>query len=249
MSEYTVDVSGKTEKEKLCAVFSSLKERTISEITRSGLENSVSDIKLLIGSLLLFTIRDAHELFGEQKDVDERAMVGCVYRYMYCARLMNVCDSTQPHIDIEYDRMCVDYKKFGQKVFVQCSSQKETCAEAQRSKCHDFVSRGKWCRICNQCEKRVRPDLIIHKRNSDFGAGNGMIVEFKRKKDDDLDNTKITYSTCNYGTLKYTLGAVVKLSCDEQVVTLFKNSCRQIMFKVYSDRFVIESEPESVLRV
>jgi hypothetical protein len=242
MSEYSVDVSGETEEEKLCSVFSSLKEMLIREISKFGLGESESDIKLLIGSLLLFNMKDAQELFGEHKDVDERAMVGCVYRYMYCARIMNVCNSTQPHIDIEYDRMRIDARKFGPKTFQTCSSPKDTCTDEQKSKCNKVVSRGKWCRLCNQCVKHVRPDLIIHFRNSDLGCGNGMIVEFKRNKDDDLDNAKITYATCDRGTLRYTLGAVVKLSCNEQIVTFFKDSCMSISFKVYSDRFVTKLE-------
>ena len=192
MNKFRVDVGGVTEMERLQSVFASLQTYPFDELLQLKLKESASDIMLLIGALVLFTRNDAEDLFNEKKDVDERSMVGCVYRYMYCAHIMNLCGSTQPDIDIEYDRMRIDGERFGSKTFSLCYSPKVTCVEEQRIKCNELIGRGKWCSECdNPCEKYVRPDLIIHTRNSDLGDGNGMVVEFKRNKnkkygDDDI---------------------------------------------------------------
>ena len=103
MNKFKIEVNGSTEIERLRSVFVSLQTCPLNKLLQMKWKASVSDIMLLIGALVLFTRRDAGILFNEKKDVDERAMVGCVYRYMFCARLLNVLESTQPDIDIEYD--------------------------------------------------------------------------------------------------------------------------------------------------
>jgi len=237
MSRLKVDVMMKTKINGLYSTFTSLCKKSFWKSMTTEWGTSISDMQLLLGALMIFTRDDASALFDNQKDVDERVMVGCVYRYMYCACMMGFCKSTQPDIDIEYDRMQIDHGKFGPKAFSFCYRPKTTCMRGQEDKCNSFVGREKWCLACRQCDRRVRPDLIIHKRNSDLGVGNGMIVEFKRNNvDDHDDNVKIAYATCEHGSLKYVIGAVVKLSDNTQVVGFYKDSVRRIAFTVYPDK-------------
>lgn len=225
MKEFKVEVGGATEIERLRSVFSALQTCPFNELLHLRWKESASDIMLLIGALMLFTRNDAEVLFNEGKDVNERSMAGCVYRYMYCACLMNVFDSTQPDIDIEYDRMRVEGKGLIPKYFALCVTPKDGCKGQQEKLCKDFIeNQGKACDKCQQFEKRIRPDLIIHKRDSELGSGNGMIVEFKRYKVDGCDDVKIAYSTCLRGTLKYKVGAKVTLSSASQKVELYKDS-------------------------
>ena len=216
------------EKERLCSVFNQLCESPLAKLFRSKYGESTVDMLLLIGALVLFTRCDAEALFNNKnKDVDERAMVGCVYRYMFCACLMNLLKATQPDIDIEYDRMRVAGKGLVSKCFTPCLDPKEMCKSYQNKVCNDFIkNHGKLCDKCEQYEKRIRPDLIIHKRNSEPGSDNGMIVEFKRDDAGGCDDVKITYSTCLSGTLKYKIGAKVTLSSVNQKVELYKDSVK-----------------------
>ena len=238
MDKFKIDVNGVTTIEKLQSVFTSLHSYSANKLLRLKKEESVSDIMLLLGALVLFTKNDAEDLFNEKKDVNERTMVGCVYRYMYCAHIMNLCNFTQPDIDIEYDRMRIDGEKLGPKAFSLCHLPKATCTEEQRTKCNEFIGHEKWCCECdNPCEKHVIPDLIIHMRNSNPGDGNGMVVEFKRNKNKKCfdDDIKIAYSTCLHGTLRYKVGATVRLSRHIQVVSLYRDSEKKLVIKVYTD--------------
>ena len=238
MNKFKVDTVGDTEIERLISVFTSLQTCPFDELLQLKSKESASDIMLLIGALVLFTRSDAGILFNETKDVCERTMVGCVYRYMYCAHIMNLCNSTQPDIDIEYDRMRIDGEKFGLKAFSLCHLPKATCTDEQRTKCNEFIGHEKWCCECdNPCKKHVIPDLIIHMRNSNPGDGNGMVVEFKRNKNKKCfnDDIKIAYSTCLHGTLRYKVGATVRLSRQIQVVSLYIDSEKKLVIKVYAD--------------
>lgn len=191
----------------------------------NAIKESESDVRLLVGALVLFAKNDAKELFNSEKDVDERAMSGCVYRYMYCAVCMGLCIPSYSDLDIEYDRMRVDGHGMASKMFSMCTNAKESCKKCQKGKCRALIEeQGKLCDKCNQYEKRVRPDLIIHKRNSQFGRGNGMIVEFKRSGVGGYDDTKLAYSTCSRGNLKYRLGAKVTLSSNMQTVEFYRDS-------------------------
>jgi len=213
------------EKEKLCSVFGQLRESPIAKLLQYKYGESAVDILLLIGALVLFARNDAESLFDSKKDVDEKAMAGCVYRYMFCACLMKLFESTQPNIDIEYDRMRVVGKGLVSKYFTRCLEPKESCKSRQHKACNDFIkNHGKVCDKCAQYEKRIRPDLIIHERNLELGSGNDMIVEFKRDNVDSCDDIKIAYSTCSRGTLKYKIGAKVTLSSVSQKVELYKDS-------------------------
>ena len=228
MNKFKIEVNGSTEIERLRSVFVSLQTCPLNKLLQMKWKESVSDIMLLIGALVLFTRRDAGILFNEKKDVDERAMVGCVYRYMFCARLLNVLESTQPDIDIEYDRMRVVGKGLVPKYFALCAEPNESCKEHQYESCRDFIeNHGKICDKCQQYEKRIRPDLIIHRRNSEPGSDNGMIAEFKRHdRGEGCDDMKILYSTCTRGTLKYKIGAKVILSSTRQIIELYKDSIK-----------------------
>ena len=63
-------------------------------------------LTILSEALKRFYVNDAKSLFGNNKQIDERAMVGCIYRYMWNileqqkSLVGQICD-----IDIEYDRM------------------------------------------------------------------------------------------------------------------------------------------------
>jgi hypothetical protein len=215
------------EKEKLCSIFGQLRESPIAELLQSKYGESAVDILLLIGALVLFARNDAESLFDNKKDVDEKAMAGCVYRYMFCACLMKLFESTQPDIDIEYDRMRVVEKGLVSKYLTLCLEPKERCKSRQQKVCNDFIkNHGKVCDKCAQKKKRIRPDLIIHKRKSEHGRGNGMIVEFKRDNVDGCDDVKIAYSTCSLGMLKYKIGAKVTLSSATQKLELYKDSIK-----------------------
>ena len=237
MNKFKVDVGGVPEMERLRSVFASLQTCSFDDLLQLKWKESASDVMLLIGALMLFTKNDAEDLFNEKKDVDERTMVGCVYRYMYCARLMNILKATQPDIDIEYDRMRVVGKGLVSKHFTPCMKPKEICKSYTNKACNDFIeNHGKVCDKCKQYEKRIRPDLIIHKRNSEPGSDNGMIVEFKRRDNTDgCDDIKIAYSTCLRGTLKYKVGAKVTLSCVSQLVELYKDSIKMDELNVFQD--------------
>lgn len=63
-------------------------------------------IRLLIFGIKKFYKQDSEALFGHgdsPRHIDERAMVGCIYRYMYEVLAKRCVEF--PHIDIEYNRM------------------------------------------------------------------------------------------------------------------------------------------------
>lgn len=239
MEKLEINLRIKSDFESLRSIFKLLKEWSLWEIKSEEWGNAILDMQLLIGALVMFSRNDAVELFNSQKDVNERAMAGCVYRYMYCAHILNFCKATYPNIDIEYDRIKIDQENFGPKVLSLC--QNNSCEEELKKKCTQFIYRKKRCCLCGNCDKRVIPDLIIYKRNSDLGKGNGMIVEFKRYKvNDSVDNIKITYATCEFGALKYKLGAVVKLSKKFQKIKFYGKNYKNLVFQVDSNKVIFE---------
>ena len=62
----------------------------------------------------------------------------------------------------------------------------------------------------------IRPDIIIHKRNSPLGLDNYLVAEFKKvpvdESDDSFDRAKIRWNTCRNSLLQYENGLVVHLS-------------------------------------
>ena len=204
---------------------------------------SLNYVKSLLAGLVAFTANDADKLFDEQKDVDERAMVGCIYRYMYLIMLFKLCDMGLPDIDIEYDRMRGAGAELCKKGFTSCNV--TGCDLTKRKVCEEFIlGQSGSLSKCKGCGRSVRPDLVIHERNSNPGLGNGLVAEFKREKAQEMsvDLAKIQYFTCENGVLKYLIGAVVTLSKTKQNVVLYRNSEIVCHVSVYEDRVVYEHE-------
>lgn len=170
-------------------------------------------IQILIYGIEEFYQYDARELFCG-KPIDERTMVGCIYRYMWHKiKSENIdCD-----IDIEYDRMRGRNGEFVKKS-IDLANQ---CGTDSCRQCCLLL-------IKNQTGKRkkrkdglftIRPDIILHKRNSPSGTDNYMVVEFKKypvcNEDAEYDRAKIRWNTCMESLLKYEYGIFVELSQKE----------------------------------
>ena len=181
-------------------------------------------VKMLSCGIEKFYKRDAEQLFGhgkKKKNIDERAMVGCIYRYMY-ESFHNACERF-PHIDIEYNRMLNLKKDEVEKSLISCK-----CC-----KCVEKVKGGMSCATyANELKKRlsghdsvkdtigVRPDIIVHKRNH---PDNGLVVEFKKLNGDvSYDKLKVRYATCSYSPLHYVVGAIVRLRHSNAHVEIYK---------------------------
>lgn len=174
-----------------------------------------SYVNLLVESLMRFYQEDARDLFtsgivmGEQSAVDERTMVGCISHHMRNLIRKDEYLTLEPNVDIEYDRMFADEQGRIKKSidFSMCDPacpQYSKCAVILKEKLSD-----------DRREKSIRPDIIVHRRNSDSGMGNGMIVEFKKGKpgefQSDYDMAKITACICPKGRFHYLVGAYVEL--------------------------------------
>ena len=183
-------------------------------------------IELLVKALQEFYVKDAKDLFKD-KMVDERAMVGCIYRYMWCSLQRMKWDGIEHDIDIEYDRMNNKDGDAIRKTILCINKHKDDCK-------HEYEFCGKIIedynkKECNDCKDRqFRPDIIVHRRMSELGEGNGLVVEFKKdrgeksnKKDDLFDMAKVMYCTCDKGDFRYKVGACVKL---------FERLCKVLVF-------------------
>ena len=202
--------------------------------------------QLLCKALQLFYVNDAEALFNEpqehagggeggedeKKMVNERAMAGCVYRYMWCLMQQMVDSVSVSDIDIEYDRMVKDGLLYYQKeLFCECgkANEKGQCKihakcfqviynEIQRKrKANGNVNDGRAV-SANVIRKAIRPDIILHNRNAGGVENNGLVVEFKKDhgklNEDDIafDMAKLYYFTCPKSkSLQYKLGAMVIL--------------------------------------
>lgn len=178
-------------------------------------------LTILSEAIKRFYVNDAKSLFGNNKQIDERAMVGCIYRYMWNILEQQktlggqICD-----IDIEYDRMngCHgdEIKKHMSIVVEHCSKcmHKESCFELikrymkEDQKTYDF-----------------RPDIILHKRGVCSRGGNFMVVEVKKDNSAaeriKFDEAKVRYCTCDRAPLRYSIGATVVLAESGAVVRHF----------------------------
>lgn len=224
-------------------------------------------VQLLCDALQLFYKNDAQALFnvihsGEveedrrtadrserKKDIiDERAMVGCVYRYMWC--LMNQAKDAEleSDIDIEYDRMVKDDLGYYEKV-ISCECGKQhgegrcqkyfECNYEIVEKLHEVRPNDADENVSNVIRKAVRPDIIVHNRNKGGIENNGLVVEFKKHNNAGnvtFDMAKLYYFTCpKSNQLQYKLGAMVVLHpefaivdfiCEQQVVLRYQvNAC------------------------
>lgn len=170
-------------------------------------------LQVLIDGIKEFYRRDADMLFNG-KPIDERAMVGCIYRYMWCeiARKGINCD-----IDIEYDRMRGRNGEFARK---SIDLAKDCGTDSCRRHCLLLIAEKVEKRKTKKNELySIRPDIILHKRNS-IGKDNYLVVEFKKdpkndpvcQADVDFDQAKIRWNTCEKSLLKYENGVFVRLS-------------------------------------
>ena len=179
-------------------------------------------IELLVFGLKEFYQIDAGALFGHGENpmhINEQAMVGCVYRYMYGK--LNAAALSFPHIDIEYNRMLGLYEDEIEKAICRC----DKCKAADRQfKCiaeEDVYL--KWIADLRSKKdyKGIRPDIIVHERNK---PNNGLIIEFK-KIDCDVtyDVQKVRYATCQRSPLHYIVGAVVRLRRSDADVDIYQS--------------------------
>ena len=192
--------------------------------------------ELLVKALGRFYNEDAKDLF-DGNPIDERAMVGCIARYVWCDRKRDKYKELMPHVDVEYNKKHTPNDGAWVKAFELVSGCKGACRKSRYKYCGNLIQSriNDRCRYSSSCCAvdcskhlyRFRPDLIIHKRGSggDMGDGNGMIVEFKKDGANDgdiaFDCAKIRYCTCGCSEFRYRIGAFVLLKCDSAEVQLF----------------------------
>lgn len=216
--------------------------------------------RLLFHALQLFYRNDASALFGKskirkeergkEKIVNERAMVGCVYRYMWCLMQQKTYNGIESDIDIEYDRMIKDDLGYYEKeVPYKCS--KKDCEK--KDKCiHEIIAGIQRRRkkdvsnieMCDIIKTAVRPDVIVHNRNQSGQSNNGLVVEFKKEyaglSDGDIafDKAKVYYFTCDEESthFHYKIGAMVMLRPKYADVLLISKRNIICGYKVYADK-------------
>lgn len=174
-------------------------------------------IIILMRGVEKFYQKDAAQLFSllgtekydNGKDIDERAMVGCIYRYMHEA--LEFKKNRFPHIDIEYNRMQRINGDEVDKLIVLCSGCENRDAKKGDMSCYMYAKKLKNEIKGNTSNKdiSIRPDIIIHERNT---SNNGLMIEFKKLNGSiNYDNVKVCYATCQTSPLHYLVGAVVQL--------------------------------------
>lgn len=199
-------------------------------------------IKLLVKAIELFYQNDAKELFGSTKDVDERAMVGCVYRYMWCMMQQPGESFSVPNIDIEYDRMGNNLDAI--KKYTEMPS--DRCKKCDRKKiCYDVLKSCMDRKNQKKTRYEFRPDIILHQRGT---SSNGLVVEFKKRRiGTKLDIAKLSCCTCYDGEFKYDIGAFVLLEKTQAHIKVFINHNIVSWFKVNSEGRCEYNENEKVL--
>lgn len=205
-------------------------------------------IILLVEALKRFYKNDANDLFDDETGTDERSMVACVFYYMKCHRENPEFKELEPDIDIEYNRMIDSEDGWVRKSF-------DTISADHVSKCPFYDSHGasiyKSCGYliktkldeldageCDHCKKKFfRPDLIVHKRKSKPGTGNGLIVEFKKATAERMnyDKAKVRACTCERGGFNYKVGAFVILDKVFAQVYVFSGGQYRGKFSVDKD--------------
>ena len=228
-----------------------------------------SYINLLCRALQLFYKNDAKALFdkpqertksdaggkdGKNKIVNERAMVGCVYRYMWCMMQQQIFKIPEFDIDIEYDRMIKDDSEYYEKE-ISCDCESENCS--RRNKCIQVIvdeiqrrrnsgnSEGECGTAADIIRSAVRPDVILHNRNKNGLTNNGLVVEFKKEhRAIKFDFAKLYYFTCQGKGTKfhYRVGAMVVLHPKyAEVVSIYN--------KKELDAYIVNSEMCKTVRV
>ena len=205
----------------------------------------------LIAAIWRFYKNDVRSLFGVEV-VDERAMVGCIYRYVWNehkARAWSVQD-----IDIEYNRMkddeLVDKQKSIRGIVLEKCIRMEKCDQL-RNFAIKLATEMK--SITSDGLLRIfRPDLIIHNRGNNGIANNGLIVEFKKEKekgvnseDAKLDHAKLLFMTCHQaGCMQFKLGALVMLREEYADVGVYRGGKVIVGYKVDESGFRKMTEEE-----
>ena len=179
-------------------------------------------IELLVFGLKKFYKIDAEALFGHGEKpmhINEQAMVGCVYRYMYGKR--NAAVLSFPHIDIEYNRMLGLYEDEIEKAMHRCDKCKVADRQFECIAAKDVYLKWMADLKSKKDHKGIRPDIIVHERNK---PNNGLIIEFK-KIDCDVtyDVQKVRYATCHHSPLHYIVGAVVQLRQTNADVDIYQD--------------------------
>lgn len=192
-------------------------------------------INLLIFGIEEFYKQDSEALFGHgdcPRHVDERAMVGCIYQYMYQC-LGKRCFKF-PHIDIEYNRMLKLKEGMNEEEMEKEINPCSTCDKTDDK--IDCIARKdafkKWMEELKSKKdsKGIRPDIVVHERNE---SNNGLIVEFKKLKGDvSYDVQKVLYATCHRSPLHYIVGAVVRLQQNNAKVDVYQDGKPKCKFSV-----------------
>ena len=190
-------------------------------------------INLLSIALQEFYAKDAEALFKD-KIIDERAMVGCVYRYMWYFLQKEEWGGLEHDIDIEYDRMNNGQGESIKKTIEHIKDHENYCKHGYDSCGKVLEKHNTTTQECRECKDRqFRPDIIVHHRMSELGEGNGLVVEFKKeRKNQDLDVAKVMFCTCDKGDLKYKIGACVKLFERHCIVSVFKGGENTSSFSI-----------------
>ena len=173
-------------------------------------------IDLLVGALKRFYQEDAEEMF-KGYPLDERTMVGCIARYVWCDRHHVNFNGLKQDVDVEYNKNHKSEAEIQDKVFAEEKSccNKDECGPypgcwpvieqriKERRKCQERHQCQIECKV--ECEGvdekeykcKFRPDMIVHERGASGRTGNGMIVEFKKAITDDefekAEEGKITF--------------------------------------------------------
>lgn len=192
-------------------------------------------VKLLIFGIKKFYKQDSEALFGYGKcpmHIDERAMVGCIYRYMH-ELLAKRCVKF-PHIDIEYNRMMKLMEGMEdeeiKKEIDPCNTCDKTDDKLDCVAMEDVFQKWMEELKSKKDSKGIRPDIVVHERNE---SNNGLIVEFKKLKGDvSYDEQKVRYATCHRSPLHYIVGAVVRLQQNNAEVEVYQNGIFKCKFLV-----------------
>lgn len=208
-------------------------------------------VDLLADALQRFYEDDAEELFKDNP-VDERSMVGCIARYMWCMNRRGRFEELMPDVDVEFNKLYLSKNEVKDKGFYVTMECKEECK--YKEGCGKMIEAHFTKEKKGEAESfddrlgRFRPDVIVHRRGS---TKNGMLVEFKKEsayKDERaqrrmlFDFAKIRFCTCEeISRLKYKVGAFVMLRKKMSDVFVFVENCPVMAFKV-AEKGKIESQ-------
>ena len=213
-------------------------------------KNQERYIDLLCRALQLFYKNDANVLFDKpqkiikskatvnEKIVNERAMVGCVYRYMWCMMQQQIFGIPEFDIDIEYDRMIKDESGYYEKE-ISCKCERVNCS--RRSNCIQVIvdeiqrrknagnSEGECGTAVDVIRAAVRPDIIVHNRNKSGIANNGLVVEFKK-----------VYRVRRVAAIKFDLAKLCYFTCQDKCTKFnYKVGVMAILHPKYAEVWVI----------